>query len=63
MMIKDVLNLIDDQLSKTYINLQKLQYEEDIENYVRNRLTEITDITKDILEFIYIQDQKQQKRK
>ena len=62
-MIKDVLNLIDDQLSKTYINLQKLQYEEDIENYVRNRLTEITDITKDILEFIYIQDQKQQKRK
>ena len=63
MTIKENIQLVNELLNNSYINLQKLAYEEEIEHYVRVRLLDITQIAKDILEFTHNQEVKQHKNK
>lgn len=63
MTIKQNIELIMDALNLTYNNLQVLIYEEEIEAFVRLKLLDITNISKDLLEFIHEQDIKQRQGK
>jgi len=63
MTIKENIQLINELLNNSYVNLQKLVYEEEIERYIRVRLLDITQIAKDILEFTHNQEVKQHKNK
>lgn len=61
MKISENIELINDTLNKSYSNLQELVYEEEIETFVRLKLLDITNISRELLEFIYSQEIKQRK--
>lgn len=63
MTIKQNIELINDTLNKSYNNLQELVYEEEIESFVRVKLLDITNVSRELLEFIYSQQVKQRQGK
>lgn len=63
MTIKENLELINDTLNRAYNNLQELVYEQEVETFVRIKLYDITNITRELIEFIYSQEKKQRQGK
>lgn len=59
MTIKENMELIKDTLNRSYTELQNLAYEEGIEAFVRVKLLDITNVSRELLEFIHSQDIKQ----
>lgn len=53
MTIKESIEQIKNNLDSSYLELQKLRYEEEIENHVRVELLYMISITKNIFNFIY----------
>ena len=63
MTIKENIELIKDTLNRSYTELQNLAYEEGIEAFVRVKLLDITNVSRELLEFIHSQDIKQRQGK
>lgn len=63
MTIKQNIELIMNALNNSYNNLQELIYEEEIEASVRVKLLDITNVSRELLEFIYSQQVKQRQGK
>lgn len=63
MTLKQNIELIMDALNNSYNNLQELVYEEEIEAFVRVKLLDITNMSRELLEFIYSQQVKQRQGK
>lgn len=63
MTIKANIELIMDTLNHSYNNLQQLVYEQEIETFVRLKLLDITNISRELLEFLNSQDIKQRRGK
>lgn len=63
MTIRENLNLVNDTLNRAYTNLQELVYEHEIESFVRLKLLDITNVSRELLEFIYVQQVKQRQGK
>ena len=63
MTIKDNIELVNKTINESYINLQNLVYEEEIERYVRKKLLDITYIAREILEYTHNQEVKQRQGK
>lgn len=63
MTLKQNIELIMDALNNSYTNLQELVYEEEVEKFVRLKLLDITNISRELLEFIYSQQVKQRQGK
>ena len=59
MKISENIELINDTLNRSYTNLQELVYEEEIEAFIRLKLLDITNMSREILEFIYSERTKQ----
>ena len=59
MTIKENIELINNTLNRSYTELQNLAYEEGIEAFVRVKLLDITNVSRELLEFIHSQDIKQ----
>ena len=63
MTIKENIELINNTLNRSYTELQNLAYEEGIEAFVRVKLLDITNVSRELLEFIHSQDIKQRQGK
>lgn len=63
MTIKESIEQIKNNLDSSYLELQKLRYEEEIENHVRVELLYMISITKNIFNFIYSHQEKQKNNK
>ena len=63
MTIKENIELINNTLNRSYTELQNLAYEEGIEAFVRVKLLDITNVSRELLEFIHSQDIKQRQCK
>ena len=61
--IKETIEQIKNNLDFSYQKLQELEYEKEIENYIRIELLNIIVITKSLLEFAYSQQAKQNQNK
>ena len=59
MKISENIELINDTLNRSYTNLQELVYKEEIEAFVRLKLLDMTNMSREILEFIYSERTKQ----
>ena len=62
MKISENIELINDTLNSSYTNLQELVYKEEIEAFVRLKLLDMTNMSREILEFIYSERIKQRQR-
>ena len=62
MKISENIELINDTLNRSYTNLQELVYKEEIEAFVRLKLLDMTNMSREILEFIYSERIKQRQR-
>ena len=61
MTIKKTIKQIDSNLEQVYTELQKLEYEQEIENNIRRDLGNILIITMDLLNFIDSHKEKQKR--
>ena len=61
MTIKKTIEQIDSNLEQVYTELQKLEYEQEIENNIRRDLGNILIITMDLLNFIDSHKEKQKR--
>ena len=61
MTIKKTIKHIDSNLEQVYTELQKLEYEQEIENNIRRDLGNILIITMDLLNFIDSHKEKQKR--
>ena len=61
MTIKKTIKQIDSNLEQVYTELQKLEYEQEIENNIRRDLGNILIITLDLLNFIDSHKEKQKR--
>jgi len=61
MTIKKTIKQIDSNLEQVYTELQKLEYEQEIENNIRRDLGNILIITLDLLNFIDSYKEKQKR--
>ncbi len=63
MTIKESIEQIKNNLNSSYSKLQELKYEEEIEHHVRVELLYMISITKNIFNFIYSHQEKQENNK
>lgn len=61
--IRENIKLINDTLNRSYTNLQELVYEEEIESFVRLKLLDIANVSRELFEFVYLQEEKQRQGK
>lgn len=63
MTIKENMKLINDTLNHTYTTLQDLSYEPVIETFIRLKLLDIMNISRELFEFIHSQEKRQRQSK